>query len=485
MTISYNLDVSSSSSWTFLRVIFRWRGSVWKSVFQELITWTICYSIGSLVYRYLLAEYQQIQFAALAHYMDERMEYIPLTFLLGFFVTIVVDRWKNIFANIGFVDNVAFYIANYVIGNDDETRIAKRNIVRYLCLTQVLVLRDISIKVRKRFPNLDAVVDAGFMQPHEKEIMDKIDNDFSKYWVPINWIFAICVDLRLKGKIAADVLLNGVLNEVKTFHINLRTLCNYDWVPVPLAYPQVVFLAVRVYFLICIVSRQYIINDEADNKAKIDLYIPFMTQLQLIFYMGWLKVAEALLNPFGEDDDDLECNYIIDRNITIALSMVDQTSTDIPEQIRDAFHAGDKPFYSEEAADMPVHALVGSAARQGVEHEKEKVKMVPRNNTTDAEATNDSTSSLKFSNSTNLSKRLRDRFSSRKRSQSLSMHGLESGNAQNNFSISHPPAWYDNKQFEYSSSTPVSPVDPVNHHLETVREEDTTSQKSTKSSKST
>uniref|UniRef100_A0A914PEJ3 Bestrophin homolog n=1 Tax=Panagrolaimus davidi TaxID=227884 RepID=A0A914PEJ3_9BILA len=141
------------------------------------------------------------------------MEYIPLTFLLGFFVTIVVDRWKNIFANIGFVDNVAFYIANYVIGNDDETRIAKRNIVRYLCLTQVLVLRDISIKVRKRFPNLDAVVDAGFMQPHEKEIMDKIDNDFSKYWVPINWIFAICVDLRLKGRIAADVLLNGVLNQ--------------------------------------------------------------------------------------------------------------------------------------------------------------------------------------------------------------------------------------------------------------------------------
>lgn len=37
----------------------------------------------------------------------------------------------------------------------------RRNIIRYCCLTQVLVLRDISMRVRKRFPNLDSVVEAG------------------------------------------------------------------------------------------------------------------------------------------------------------------------------------------------------------------------------------------------------------------------------------------------------------------------------------
>lgn len=42
-----------------------------------------------------------------------------------------------------------------------------------------------------------------------------------------------------------------------------------------------------------------------------------MTMLQFVFYMGWVKVAEAMLNPMGENDDDFEGNFLIDKNIAV------------------------------------------------------------------------------------------------------------------------------------------------------------------------
>lgn len=78
-----------------------------------------------------------------------------------------------------------------------------------------------------------------------------------------------------------------------------------------------------------------------------------------------MKVAEALLNPLGEDDDDLECNYVIDKNLITGLTLVEQGGTRPPLIRKDQFWGNDHiaPLYSLEAAERTVHPLIGSASR--------------------------------------------------------------------------------------------------------------------------
>ena len=43
-----------------------------------------------------------------------------------------------------------------------------------------------------------------------------------------------------------------------------------------------------------------------------DFYIPIFTLIEFICYMGWIKVAETLLNPFGDDDEDFDYDGQLD-----------------------------------------------------------------------------------------------------------------------------------------------------------------------------
>jgi bestrophin, other len=110
MTISYTLDVSRRTGWdSFIRILARWRGSVWKAVCIELSLWLIIYLIISFIYRHVLSISKQETFEYLAHYLDAKMDTtLPLTFMLGFFVTQVVSRWNSILNGLGWIDELNF-----------------------------------------------------------------------------------------------------------------------------------------------------------------------------------------------------------------------------------------------------------------------------------------------------------------------------------------------------------------------------------------
>jgi len=67
------------------------------------------------------------------------------------------------------------YIATMIDGIDDTSRIIRRTLVRYLSLGSLIVFQATSVRVKKRFPTMDHILEAGEMTyihsiPTEKQL---------------------------------------------------------------------------------------------------------------------------------------------------------------------------------------------------------------------------------------------------------------------------------------------------------------------------
>ena len=363
MTVTYSLDVASSTFCGIHKLLFRWKGSIWKSIWPELLLWLTAYAGLSFLYRFVLSKEHQRLFEDLAVFFYTYGDYIPLTFMLGFYVTAVFGRWNSIFDNLGWIDSSGLLLTVYIRGHDEVARKIRRTIMRYLVLVQAMVYRDISTSVKKRFPTMDHLVTSGLMTTNELKEFDSIVSPQLKYWVPMNWVFLLVRKARDLGLIDSDIIYTDLLEKIRQYRVNVLNLTLYDWVPVPLVYTQVVNLAVRTYFLVALLGRQYLVTDRDIPTAKtIDLYFPIMTVFQFLFYIGWMKVAEVLLNPLGDDDDDFECNWVIDRNLQVGLAMVDEACGRVPELEKDIFwnEILPEPLYTQESANRPHNPMIGS-----------------------------------------------------------------------------------------------------------------------------
>ncbi|XP_054084639.1 bestrophin homolog 1 isoform X3 [Zeugodacus cucurbitae] len=344
MTVSYAGEVPNGSSFgCFWRILWKWRGSVYKLVWRELIAYLCLYYTINLVYRFVLNEQQQIIFTKVRIYFGQQGESIPMSFVLGFYVNKVVQRWWEQYRLLPWPDTLALFISAAIPNgtggaNKNETgRLMRRNIMRYMVLAYVITLQRISLRVKRRFPTTQHLVDAGLMHESECKIFDALNakSPMSKYWMPLVWATNIINRARKEGLIASDHIVQTILMELSDIRRRLGGLIGYDTVCVPLVYTQVVTLVLYTYFIAALVGRQMLPN-MTDAKDP-DLYFPFFTVLQFVFYVGWLKVAEVLINPFGEDDDDIELNWLIDRHIKAAYLIVDEMHEEHPELLRDQY----------------------------------------------------------------------------------------------------------------------------------------------------
>jgi len=194
--------------------------------------------------------------------------------------------------------------------------------------------------VKKRFPTLGHLTEVGILTENEQKIIEELDEkciQHPKYWMSLVWAGAIVTRAKKEGRIKDDFALLTIIKEINKFRSGCGALLDYDWISIPLVYTQVVTLAVYTFFLSSLMGSQFLDPSKGLAGHDVDLVVPVFTFLQFFFYMGWLKVAEVLINPFGEDDDDFEMNWLIDRNLQVAYLIVDEMHAEHPELVKDQF----------------------------------------------------------------------------------------------------------------------------------------------------
>ncbi|KAH8242447.1 hypothetical protein KR032_006744 [Drosophila birchii] len=343
MTVSYTAEVATCSHFgCFWKLLIRWRASIYKIIWVDLLAFLVCFYLVAVIYRYALSSKDRVYFEEIVMYCHSYGNLIPLSFVLGFYVGIIVDRWWNQYITVPWPDPLAVYVSALVRGQDEHGRLMRRTIMRYTCLSLTMVLTLISPVIKRRFPSYDQLIEVGLLNANEASIIKAMDAKFPKhpkYWMPIIWASSIVTRARKEGRIWDDFSLKSMIDEMNKFRAGCNMLIHYDTISVPLVYTQVVTLAVYSYFIAAIFGHQWIDRESEGGLYNniVDYYFPLFSTLEFFFFMGWLKVAETLICPFGDDDDDFELNWLIDRNLQVSYLIVDEMHNDHPQLVRDQY----------------------------------------------------------------------------------------------------------------------------------------------------
>ncbi|CAI2733893.1 unnamed protein product [Schistosoma spindalis] len=392
MTVSYGSLIATVKYGSFFRLLFRWRGSLYKLVWPGLLVYCFFYAVVAIAYHSIpdKPEYRnaRLLFVQICYIAGRVTNAVPLSFVLAFYVNLVVSRWLQQFLCLPTPDAICVLLSAYLGENpnlndhkkaeDGEERalIFRRTISRYVNLASALCFCSISIGMKQRFPTLDSLVICGLMTEQELEIYSSLEESTSNFFVPLVWAISLITKAHEENMIREERHVDALVNQVVEFWEKLYKLCMYDWVNVPLVYNQVVALAVYIYFAVTIFGHQFIdaplilphmstkvnssnltsvsnnndvssgiLNNPANDTnitsglsfPRVLPNIPVFTILSFIFYNGWLKVAESLVSPFGLDDDDFEVVPLLERNLNTSLYFVDTCISDsnlIPELVK-------------------------------------------------------------------------------------------------------------------------------------------------------
>lgn len=312
MSIPYSWKIATNSPTAFLRLLIRWKGTIYRYILFDFCVFLLIYGITSLTYRYLMSEGSRRIFEHYCLYCARNGRLIPVGLVLGFYVDVVVKRWWEQLCLIPWPDEMTMLLSAYVLDDSEMARQKMKTLLRYINLSYILTFRLISSRVQKRYPVDQSLLADGIVTPAElKQLYNSTPNSRGPWYAtPIFWACQVILELRATGLILSDRGEELLFKKIQALRSKLAQLLIYDMVNIPLGFTQVGTVTIYSFVIASVFSWQFL--DVKQNYAHrlVDLYIPVFGILQLIFFLGWLKITNFLIEKL-HDEAPLPCNGVI------------------------------------------------------------------------------------------------------------------------------------------------------------------------------
>ncbi|OON23475.1 Bestrophin, partial [Opisthorchis viverrini] len=261
MTVRYASTIATVQNVSMVKLLLRWRGSVYKAVWPMVLIFFIAYGTIALTYYCLPSttleqQLVKLDFVKMCIYAGKISNSLPMLFILSMFVSMVMGRWWDQFCNLPTPDRVWTLLNAYltepkvsvdvriecVKREKDRCTLFRRAIVRYLNLAFALLFQNISLSMKRRLGSLDDLVQGGLMTQNEQELFIRLSRNRGLFIIPLVWAALLIAKAHEEGIFLHETYYVSLMNELTNYWRNLQTLSLYDYTNIPLVYNQLIHL---------------------------------------------------------------------------------------------------------------------------------------------------------------------------------------------------------------------------------------------------
>nr|CAH0106158.1 unnamed protein product [Daphnia galeata] len=335
--IAVNTDIygNNRAGRSFKSVLFRWKRSVYQLIWKHLLIYAIVYVLLSILYQFILNEDGKKNFRVLAEHCTGYSRSLNIMIVLGFFTSTTMQRLFNMQITIpGTSKSITMFILSLKPDLPEGPLIIEQY-ARWQILSWVLTFRLVSKPLSKIYPDLASLQSAGLLTQEERDILEK--PEFTNPNTPrplavIDWILLLLKETFLKSRYFAEINYMRNVDVVMAYKKSCGNTIKFATQNISPALIQAVILAVYGFGCITLMARNFSKEDAPLSNALIS-YIPLMPGLQFFIYFAWLCFGRAAVDPFGDDEDDINVKQLVQSHIEDSIRLKDLYN----RQLRDLF----------------------------------------------------------------------------------------------------------------------------------------------------